>query len=255
MSKQVKQESPWRGSIESTTSSQPLNPAMVYEPSQSPLLSPYRGHDDDDDTPKKPARTVSCQLINRAIVLILSFTNFLLEAVGSPRAALSGFLLTWTIFILLWNIITCIPPNRWKAISGPGNTVPEVSFILGKWKLNFLGGNDDHDDGKKKIAAGWLVDFVLGSVLIILTGVLTTQSWHFSFNRAANLGAITIMGYMIGAFELIIAFLHSFKNCTPVHFTVNPPVYHDIDDDQHPIRLPQDVEASTGVKQPVSISA
>ncbi|KAI0009156.1 hypothetical protein F4779DRAFT_384336 [Xylariaceae sp. FL0662B] len=244
-----------RDSTESTTSSQPLNPTMVYAPPRSPASPSSRGHDDDDDRPKRPLCAIACRTTVRLLALILAFADIVAQLAGRPRAGLLVFLVMWTALIFVWNLILSIPSKGWRACFGPRkpdeSDVPEVSCIIGKWKLNFLGGHDDQDDDRTTMSVGWVVDLVFGGVLVLCTGLASTLP-HNVMSPRANMTANTVMGYMLGAFELVIALLQLIPCCTPVHFTIN----RDSHEYQYRrIQLSEDVDAPATSMRPVSISA
>jgi hypothetical protein len=183
-----------------------LNPDMVHPPSAPPAQQ-YR--DDDEDEPVTQ-RSLNFIVILRFLAVVFTFAHFIFQLKAFNYAPGEvEFLKGWTMVILVWNLCTLIPLLFAKAHFGKHKSrFPEISFIVGNWKIYLCGSADDEADlfeavspPKKSIhpITIALVDTILATVLLIVAiiGVKVMRNDRRWYGRQNDKIATSVLHFFV----------------------------------------------------------
>lgn len=154
----------------------------------------------DGDRPGTEFR-ITPILVFRAIIVILTLTNIVLQLVFIPRIFAAVMLVILTFIAFFWNILASIPSKVFQCCFGRGKgrrcRVPEFGLIVGDKSYYIIGGDGDESDGGKKAIGASFIDLLLALLIMLFTvDSITNQGRRYRSYRGAN-EAITAIHFTI----------------------------------------------------------
>ncbi|CAJ2504989.1 Uu.00g123830.m01.CDS01 [Anthostomella pinea] len=226
----------------------PLNPGMVAAP---PSESYYSDAHDDSSTDKEYSVHVASLL--RAVIIILTLTNAILQIKDEPEWPVTIILMVLTWLSLTWNISSVVPGLVLVGGKKVGMVLPQTSLVVGGRTYVLFGPSEDDTDkdGRRAVLRTAVADLLLGGhfLLFSLIGELgqTVNWWRHET-------AIMVLCFIVTALQLVVGAFMLFPALTQTRFVIRS-VYRR-DAGQYHIRLPQDIEAApVPSRQPISITA